>query len=243
MRRKLTILLGALLVTGAVNAYAAAPSSAAQLLWHCGPSIGEKTGYKDSRCREGGPPFNYKWFRYNENAGSVIVSAGATFALKLTVGIIPVTVTCTSQSAKGTMENPTGGGSAILNAGASMTLSGCTTNQKECVVKNVGGTAGTIKTASLKGLAGESGSPAVVGLRFEPSTGEVFVEIELSACSTTGLNGKYQITGSAFGVANNTSSSLEFTATSSSLKLGGGGVTLVGTTVEESEAGEALKIE
>jgi hypothetical protein len=145
-------------------------------------------------------------------------TATTTSQLKVTLSGTAVNITCKKADATGTVENPTGGGPGLITNGT-ITFTECTVDAEEvtgCVVKNEGGTNGTIAVTGLKGSAPTTGT-----VQFEPTTGTTFVTLVISGCSNAGVNTTAAVTGIAKGVYNSTTGELEFTETSgSTLMLG-----------------------
>jgi hypothetical protein len=149
--------------------------------------------------------------KFIEGTGTV------TAQLKVTLSGTAVNITCKKADTTATVENPTGGGAGLTSNGT-ITFTECTVDAEEvtgCVVKNEGGTNGTITLTGLKGSL-----PTTTTEQFEPTTGTTFVTLVISGCSNAGVNTTAAVTGIAKGVQN-ASSEVEFTETSgSTLMLG-----------------------
>ncbi len=208
--------------------------------WYSCQYVGPKGKgpYEDSFCskevKEGG---TYKLNKLTTSTGFALKGT-SSFNVKLNFAGVIFTVSCTTQSAEGTIENPTGGGAGTA-AVSKLTLSGCTVTEPKgsgCEL------VGSAINMSLKG--GEAtefeGKPAV---KFSPQGGEPLFTFAFEGCTSPGFNGAYSVTGSFIGIANSATSSLEFTkASTGQLLWGGQHAWLEGTSKMETKAGEGLQI-
>jgi len=143
---------------------------------------------------------------------------------------------CTSQEGNGTIENPAGGG-AGTDYGSSLVLSGCKGVRPVGAPCEIIG--GSINMGT-NGVADEfEAKPAV---KFS-QLGSAFTEIWLSGCSYKAYN-PYVLEGSFTGIANSTTSSLEFTKASSAIHFGAFQypVTLVGSSHLETTGGQTVTV-
>jgi hypothetical protein len=160
-----------------------------------------------------------------------------------TVAGVAVEIICTTVSSTGSAQNtePTSENHHIVITGVVITYSGCTVAkpaEKSCVVKG-----GTITTNSLQG---EDKEDTIV---FKPTTGTSFTGITIEKCTTTALNGTFNVTGSVTAVPNGatltvsiakvTGSSLEFAGQPAGLSLV---ETIRGKKTGGAEAAEPLSV-
>ena len=157
-----------------------------------------------------------RWYANGEiPSGSTekITSKGTeSFTLKSTVLSLTAKIVCTTESGKGTIENPTGKGAGKDTD--TIEFSGCTVPEpvgQGCKVSE------PIKVEANSELVEFSAKAAD---EFKPKSTN-FTEVSLTGCSLSELNKAYPIKGTATGIALNNTSELEFTNTSSSLTFGG----------------------
>ena len=141
---------------------------------------------------------------------------------------------CTSQTGESTIENPTGG-KAGTYAASGTSLSGCT-RVRPAGVKGCQIPGGTIYLGAY-GADTEFESKSAV--EFLPVGGS-FADFWLDECP--GGVGHIIISGSFTGIANNATSSLEFTKASSSLIVFAHPATLVGTSKLETTGGQTVTV-
>jgi hypothetical protein len=125
---------------------------------------------------------------------------------------------CTSQNSEGVIENPTGGGAGNFKSAMQFTLSGCTRvtplGKEGCQIQ------GKTIYMTLSGTATEFESKSAVTFTEWESNGKLFsIWMEGENCIFKG-NG-LTFYGSFTGIANNPTSSLEFTKASSAFSWGG----------------------
>jgi hypothetical protein len=132
-------------------------------------------------------------------------------------------ITCTGESGSGELEN-TGSGSSSQIIGSSIFVSyeGCTVTEpsgKGCTVPS------TLTTNSLKAETPKETMNTV----YKPTSGETFITIPVSGCSSGALNGEKPVTGSATSITEaGTPKVQEFTSSSgSALKFGGQAATFI----------------
>lgn len=153
------------------------------------------------------------------------------FTLTWHVNGIEIPIVCSSQKAEGTIENPAGGGAGVVKP-FWFTLNGCEVQyeegeESECKV--------TIKEAHLKGEATEFEGKSAV--KFTPDVGPYLFSWVYVCGSLTNFQGSFT------GIANNATSSFEFTKASSAMTAGGvKGQTLVGTSKLETTSGKTLTV-
>ena len=214
-KRTISALGLALVASLALGAVGVASASAATQHWYVG----------GTKLAEGTPT-------------SVTMKGTTSFSLFFTYGGGVFEFKCTSQNSEGTIENPTGG-SAGTDSKGPFKLSGCTRvrplGSKGCQIQN-----GEVNI-STSGVATEFESKSAV--TFGPQEGSLFFSIgfEGSNCALPTL----LVSGSLTGIANNATSSLEFTKTSSKIYWGGNEanpITLVGTSKLETTSGQTVTV-
>jgi hypothetical protein len=197
---------------GAGSASAFSPVTAAvigPLHWYsCTEVGGISGGFEDSACTKAakGP---FEWTKVAAGASTGFqVSGTSAVTLGWTMSGVGISISCSSQSGSGSLENPTGGGAGNLSG--TLKLSGCTVTKpagKGCKISG-----GSITTNSLKGMATEPEEKPLVKL--QPSSGTTLFSMTMEGCSTSGLNQTYVVTGSFQGILLPSNSSLEFTKAS-----------------------------
>lgn len=192
--------------------------------------------YTNSSCAVFGSG-GFEWTKVKEATPTTFSASGtSTFVLKFRLFHISATINCKSQSSAGTLENPSGGKTAVVTS-ASFKLSGCTFSEPAgCTVPGE-----TLTFKTLHGATTESKEGRRVVLEPEAETILIF-EIGGEVCA---LAGTYKLPGSLGAIDNPTTSSLEFTSGSSSLAPFAGETTpttLEGTSKIQTTAGEALKL-
>jgi hypothetical protein len=151
----------------------------------------------------------------------VAATSTSNFILKATIAGINFEITCSGGTGTALEAMPkvknvlTGEFHHVTDEGAT-TFTGCKVTApagKGCVVANVGGAKETLTTVNLKSDTTASGST-----KFEPVSGTTFIEIEVSGCTTSALNGTKTVTGSATS-ARESATTQAFTTTSGSALL------------------------
>jgi hypothetical protein len=144
-------------------------------------------------------------------------TATATAQLKYTFAGVAVNITCKKADTTAGVENPVGGLQGTT-ASSTLTLTECTVDAEEvtgCMVKNSGGTSGTIV---ISGVIAEVLTSSTI--QVEPFSGTQLVTLVIEGCSNGLLNTSLALSGHANGVQNATNE-IEFTETSgSSLTVG-----------------------
>lgn len=233
--------LGAALATAfCVSAFSAASASALTAnLEGCVHHEGTVTEFANSKCtlvQTGGG-----WHKESVGITKEVAAANSTtFTLASTIAGVKFKISCTGLSGSGTAEDV---GAEVLGSGIGLTFSGCTVPEpagKLCQVKAGGEENGKIKTNTLKSVATRTAEePNAYKNVFIPTTGTVFVTIEVNKCTSEALNGAKELTGSATGISPENGMSEEFSEKSGSeLKLGGQVATLTGT--NEFAVGESF---
>jgi hypothetical protein len=238
IKRAIAAFALALAASLALGAGAAGSASAAVQQWYSCQNVGATKGtYEDAACSKEGGTKAFAWKKLAWGAPKGFTMKATTgFTMKWTLSGFPFAVNCSSQSGKGegTIENPANKILAgVAKVGPSQ-FTGCTVSEPK-------GYGCQIDHLTLYGLGGEAteveGKPAV---KFSPSAGTI-AEPTFYDCSQSGFNTTYYIKGYFTGIANNATSSLEFTKAGSSIGPGGGGA-FEGTSKIESTTGEALKL-
>jgi hypothetical protein len=163
---------------------------------------------------------------------AVAMNGTAPFFVAWKIAGLEFEVKCTTQKGGGTIENPVGGGAGVA-AGTQPTLSGCTVVRggKQCSVTDP-----ISISAQVNNATEFEAKPAV---KFAPA-GTVFFELWIGG--TCPWNGSFNFNGSVTSIANNATSSLEFTKASSALFVGGNKATLVGTSKLETTGGATVTV-
>jgi hypothetical protein len=223
------------------TATSAITASSGPFHWYSCKKLGAGKGkFEDSACTKAGGEAAYEWIK--SPAGVVAglqVGGSKAFVLGWNTSGVPISISCSSQSGTGQLENPGGGGAATLSE-TTFKLSGCTVTQpagKGCKVSGE-----TVSTQNLKAAATESAKPRT--LKFQPTFGTSILTFVMTGCSTEILNATWIIAGSFEGIDGLTTSSLEFTkASTGALTVGAFTAFLEGTLkIETSPAHEALKL-
>ncbi len=236
----------ALIAALALSAVAAGSASAATQNWYSCKNVGAGSGlFEDAACSKEGGSKAFAWTKLATKTPTGFKMSGSSgFTMEVPFGGgIGVTIGCSGQASEGTIENQAYGKGTVgvlSEAKASFILSGCTVTKPEgygCVVPS---------TLHFEQMAGEAtefeGKPA---LKFSPlNGGGVLITFTISGCSGgAGLfNGEHQMKGTLTGIANSSTSSLEFTKASSKISQFGIAGAFVGTSKMETTAGEALKL-
>jgi hypothetical protein len=219
---------------GSASAISAATSAAVgppSFYWNSCKKTGAGV-YTDSACTVKGAG-GFEWTKLAETSPVSFSAAGSTSFKLATTIIATVRITCTAQSAEGTLENPSGAKPGTVPS-TSFKLSGCAVLEpKSCT------TPATITTNLLQGKAIEfEGGPAV---KFEPIGTSIFI-VTLKG-ETCAIAGEYPVKGTFFGIDGPSTSSLEFTKKSTEgMILFTKPVSLEGTTKLQTAAGESLKL-
>jgi hypothetical protein len=165
------------------------------------------------------------------------------FHLKWTIGTgLHYTVSCTSETIQGEIENRVSGGAGQFGPKGSLLLSGCTFEPRamECKVHGAWDPAGQISSVPLQGEATEfNGYPAV---KFKPSTGTNLFTLVFTGCRNESINGNYIFNGSLTGVGKAGTSLLTFGPATSSLYLGLVAATFSGESQMETSAGASVEV-
>jgi hypothetical protein len=141
----------------------------------------------------------------------------ANAVLEGTLAGVTIKIECATEKGSGEIEN-----SAVTGVGLSIFIFHYTS----CVVAAPAGQNCLISNRLIlfvyhDALSLHGGSGFFLD-RFGPATGTTITTINIDNCTTTALNGAFNVTGTAGALVNNANSGLEFTATSgSALKFGG----------------------
>lgn len=213
-----------------VAAVGASAASAASITVHkCEVATGTGTSYTSGTCTtEGAGGFQKVPFTTTEG---VEVANASAFELKTTNGGVNFVIKCTGLEGSGTA---TDAGEQINGSGITLTYTGCTVTApagKGCKVQ-AGPTAEKITTNTLKSTTtrSEAGNFKTTYL---PASGETFVTIAVSGCSTAALNGNKEVTGSASTTESTDTMKQTFTESSSNLKFGGQSAKLIGSSEQK----------
>jgi hypothetical protein len=229
----LRALVLALMVSAALAAATTGSASAATQSWRAcelGTTLGETT-YQDSNCTIVRKTGEYSWHYLTEPTRFTMVNSG-NITLNLPLFGVTANVTCSSLSLEGTIENHALGSGTFAQSGAdkNFTLSGCTVNKPAgCGISN------PVTFVDLNGEATEfEGKPAV---KFSAASGTALTSYDLTNCGI--FNGGHTVTGYFTGIAQPSTSALEFTAASTNLETGGFHGGLEGTAAIHATVGEA----
>jgi len=145
----------------------------------------------------------------------------SSFILSATVAGVKFTITCTGlESVGGSATNEITGEEMFVSGEGKTKFTGCTVTApvgKGCVVP------GTIETVNLS-----SRTNAAMGTKYTPKTGEEFVTIPVTKCTTEALNGNKVVKGSATSETKTTATQGFTTTSGSSLTFGGQAATFTG---------------
>lgn len=192
--------------------------------------------HDDNRCRTLGGTTNYYWRSVGSTPEKVKFSGLKAFEVETTVGGVSSLITCTTELGTGTVSNPEPKETTNGKGTATLTLEGCSVSAPTgCAIPGKKFTTNELNTVL------EANKTLGWGVKFSAAS-EVLGEVTFEKCSKGELNKKYAIKGTAFGIANNKESSLEFTNASSALTFGGSAATLRGISARESTEGAPLMI-
>ncbi len=164
--------------------------------------VGTK-GFKDAECKiatenKTGELSNVQFEHIEFATATKITGKGGLTKLHSVISGVEVELQSTSLTGTGTMENMlkaaeplkgehTANGTGIIKyAGVTVTKPA----GKGCVV-----TGGAVETKELKATTSEQ----AMGLKFEPASGTLFAEFNVTGCTIAALNGKYEVKGSVVG--------------------------------------------
>jgi hypothetical protein len=133
---------------------------------------------------------------------TTISGKGGLTKLHSVISGVEVELQSTELTGSGSMENVLGGteGKEHIAKGTG------TINYKNVTVAKPAGkgcavTGGAVTTKTLKASTAGQG----MGLKFEPASGTLFAEFNITGCSIAALNGKYEVKGSVVGTPEGTS--------------------------------------
>jgi hypothetical protein len=231
---RLTVLCALCLCAFSAASASAAGTTQFTTQFTCVP--GEQTqGFSDADCSTASATGPFHHVSVANGTTTTLKSVGTTNqVLSETVGGIAFQITCTNESNVGEATNEEVEGEVkgekrmtITGKNIVITYTGCTVTKPAgngCVVNSVGKAAGTIVTNNLKSMSFLTPNK---GIRFEPTTGTTIVEIVVSGCTTTALNGTKVLTGTAN--ATPRGAFLDANAAGSALTIGGQAARLTGT--------------
>lgn len=225
--------LGAVLAIAlCVGAFGAANASAMQVsAEQClQEETGTPGGWLNSSCTVEVAEGEWHKVPFGHLAGIAVTNPSA-FTLAATVAGVKFSVKCSGLAGEVSAEDV---GEEILGSTSALTFSGCAVTApagKECQVKAGGESNGKLKTNSLKSVSTRTAEkPNAFKTKFSPTSGAVFMTIEINGCTSTALNGSKEISGSAAAFSNQAGMLQEFSEmTESELKLGGQPVLIAGT--------------
>jgi hypothetical protein len=202
--------------------------------WHACQAVAPGTGtYSDAACSKevGVGEGSYAWTQLSAGTPTSFTSKNTTpMKLKFISEAITYTLECSSESGKGTVLNPTGGGAGTLTGeGSLVTFTGCTQSPiAGCTVKD-----GQITGYAVNGAG---------NMRLSTNVKDgPFFSFSLPGCGFGESN--MIVTGALSGAMSNISSSLIFTSTSGSeLKNAGLKTWVEGTIKLTTTEGGALKL-
>jgi hypothetical protein len=229
----------ALVASLALGALAAGSASAANQHWYSCQYVGAKKGsYEDQFCSKEVPVESGSYALTKLKAGvpeGFALNGTTSFTFKWSIYSLQFEIKCTTQkSENGTIENPVGGGAGT--ARLTFLFSSCTVvKPSNCTVKQP-------ITLEFKGEATEfEGKPAVKFVSV--GGGEALFTLSLEGEKCAGKGKSFVFYGSFAGIANNDSSSLEFTqASTAGITIGGKSASLEGTSKMETTSGKTLRL-
>src|ERR1700691_723344 len=233
-RIKLMILgITALLAIGAINS---ASASASVIHWFpCQHETGATWHWTTYFCFPAAvPPFTGEYELLLRPVGLRldITTLGGLFTFKSTIAGIKVAVDCSKEKGSGWIENPTSGNGIDLETTLFQSCTLLEPEGQKCIISEPKFNANT----ELQSLEGEVWDL----LKPDPKSG-AFVELILSECSDSALNGTYSIDGNTAALIEGSTSTLKFGKTMDELTLEGSAATLEGNTVELSDAGGGIQ--
>jgi len=202
--------------------------------WYACQKENGEPQFTDSACTKMGVEGEYAWTKLTSPTGFTM--SGLTgFALTLPIGT-SMTISCSSLSAGGSVENHAGSAGTASVSEPKFTLGGCSVTSPTgsgCEVSS------SLQMVSLTGEITEVGGQTAV--KFSAKEGGSLIVFGVYGCKSTALNGEKTINGSLSGIWNGAARALEFTSSSSSITLGGISGTFVGNAKIETSTGQPLK--
>ncbi len=153
------------------------------------------TGFKDNHCKEAGSGAE-TWGHETFTGTTELQGTGGLTKLHSVISGVEVELQSTEIMGSGSMENMVvagENGEHTANGTGVIQYTGVTVTKpagKGCVV-----TTGEVTTQTLKATTAGQG----MGLKFEPNSGTLFAEFNVTGCSIAALNGKYEVKGSVIG--------------------------------------------
>jgi len=232
-------MLCALLVSAfAAQSASAAPSTTAVTCKE-GPGDTVETTFADAHCKTG-PSGSFGHYKINENTTTTLTGrAGSEFSkLKATLGGVATTLTSTSLSGTGSMENKLSGSEHWAEGTGTIVYENVTvTPFEKCFVYTDDGTAtpgakGVVDTVEL--AATTKGVSGGMGLKFSPKEGTVFArfwildENKVGAGGNCKIPGTYSVSGSVIATPEGATATTTHAGTTeqNTLKMGTGEPTI-----------------
>jgi hypothetical protein len=191
--------------------------------------------YEDPNCIYITGVFGYERLGFTSTPQTVKSKVAKSFELEVEAkGIV---IVCTGETSSGSASNPEPFKTTSGEGKATVTFTGCTvTKPSSCKIPG-----GKIVTKELRGVLEEK-EKLGAGVKITPVSGTTLATVvfESELCP---LPEEALLKGSAFGIAKNGESALEFTNESSSLTLGVSPAKLRGKSIQEDAEGNALLAE
>jgi hypothetical protein len=230
-----------------VSAIAAQGASAkGTTAFTCAPAEGTPVGFSKEHCKRADAVSTGAKFKHVEIANGTTTELSGTnaktnsetnasenFDISGVIGGIPVTITASTVGLTGVITNSEVGGEMIASLSGTLSLTGMVIDLpagQGCVVKG-----GALTTKKLKATTAGEPTPeeetnAGMFLKFEPNEGTVVAEVSIEKCTTTALNGTFNLTGTIKGRPDGATTvfTTSDTETQGTLKLAGQKATLNG---------------
>jgi len=238
----LGVLCASALAICAVGAFAASSASAAEYTLHeCKTFVSgteTATRYTSNTCETVSTSGGFQTVPFAVNTPvAVTATATSNFTLAATVAGIPFEIQCTgieSPNQKATNE-VVEGKMVVHGTGGKTKFTGCHVTKpagRNCHVPE------TLETETLTSITDSTG-----GTTFKPASGETFITIPVTECTSEALNGNKAVKGTARS-ARVTAATQQFSSTSgSSLTFGGQPATFEGSYHLKGPGGNILGLE
>lgn len=232
------------LVASAIAAQGA--SAKGTTAFTCAKATGTGAGFSREHCKRAdavgsGAKFEHKEIA-NGTTTEVIVTNAKTnsetnapepFLFGGSIAGIPIELKATTVSGTGTVSNSEVSGEMIASGTGTIIYTGVTVTKpagQGCKVKEEKITTAKLKSTSQGQPTPEEESNAEMFRKTEPNQGTIFAAISIEGCTTTALNGTFNVTGSIKGRPDGATTvfTTEDTKNQNTLKLAGQSATLNG---------------
>jgi antitoxin (DNA-binding transcriptional repressor) of toxin-antitoxin stability system len=195
----------------------------------------EQTGgrYSSNKCATEGIPNKWESLKLKEGEKVNVTAKGNPIAVTATLSGVKGTLNCETEVTSASLENPSGGGNGT--GAATLKYKGCKgeSGWSSCTITPGSSVGAKAELANAQGKFKITISPQGANLG----------AFTFSGCSTGGINGTRELTGTIRGLYSNSATKAEFNAetTAEGLKLSGVSATAVGSIGLETTAGGYIK--